>query len=779
MIYKFFKKLLVVPVFVLILLFSIHFTTHAAGEILYLTASVGETYDEVGINYHASEDGSYLIYSTTMNNNELTNFTRVDPNSKLWQMDKIGDDANSGFTQRYVCKVNLTNLRANTKYYYQVVLGNVKSEIQSFTTASDNNDDKSFMFLTDIQSSGTGFRNVENLIQAILEENDDLNPNLVVMTGDQVDRGGYEQQWKDYHSYVPALDNFLQATVPGNHEYYFSTDGGYISNEIYNQFYNNPMNGPEDRLGSSYYFVWDQILFIMLDTVKNDYNVALQQEWFRNVVKNNPTQWIIVGSHPGLYSTGAYASDAQIMRRNWLDVFEECQVDLALNGHEHVYARKNLRYDGNSNETSAGPKNEALGITYLQGAAAGLKNYGGLSKPDLIADYDYVDKFVNNTGVLFKLEGNALTATLYNASGTALDTFTLTAKRPTTIEPLTDEEILDTFNISYDEENSKVSINWDGKIYGNVSSVKFTGGNISSNGIEIAIASNKLVSMSWLGYYTDYNYEFEVEITKMDGSKLYKTLPLILNVALLDYEIIYDLDGGTNHPDNPSTFKGTLLPIDLTAFLKDPTKDGYLFDGWILDDNKYVTETIPDGTYHNIVLKATWEKAPYSITYELDGGTNNKYNPVEFYPEDLPLRLSKPAKEGYIFTGWSLNGNIITQIPTNTNSNIVLTAIGEEETFKITYSLVGGTNPNNAPTEYSKSNKPALPTPTKDGYTFTGWTLRGTKIDSIPSDSEGNITLTATWEQTKSKGCKKNMTIEVLLGIGLLAGTCILLRKKH
>lgn len=105
------------------------------------------------------------------------------------------------------------------------------------------------------------------------------------MTGDQVDRGGYEQQWIDYYNYVPSLGNFLQATIPGNHEYYFSSNGSYISNEIYNQFYNNPTNGPIDRLGSSYYFVWDQILFIMLDTVKTDYNVAQQQEWFRNVVK--------------------------------------------------------------------------------------------------------------------------------------------------------------------------------------------------------------------------------------------------------------------------------------------------------------------------------------------------------------------------------------------------------------------------------------------------------------------------------------------------------------
>ena len=33
-----------------------------------------------------------------------------------------------------------------------------------------------------------------------------------MLVGDQVDRGGYEQQWIDYYNYVPSLGNFLQAT---------------------------------------------------------------------------------------------------------------------------------------------------------------------------------------------------------------------------------------------------------------------------------------------------------------------------------------------------------------------------------------------------------------------------------------------------------------------------------------------------------------------------------------------------------------------------------------
>ena len=779
MTFKYLKKLLFIQVIVFILFVAINFTVHAEGEIKYLTASVGESYNEVGINYHCNVDNSYIIYGTTLNGSEIENPIRVDSVSTLWKLDQVGEDTQSGFSERYICKANLTHLKANTTYYYQAVSNDVKSSIQSFTTASNDNSDKSFMFLTDIQSVGSSFKNAENLIQSILNSTDSPNPNLVVMTGDQVDRGGYEQQWIDYYNYVPSLGNFLQATIPGNHEYYFSSNGSYISNEIYNQFYNNPTNGPIDRLGSSYYFVWDQILFIMLDTVKTDYNVAQQQEWFRNVVKNNPTQWIIVGSHPGLYATGAYDSDAQIMRRNWLDLFEECQVDIALNGHEHVYARKNLRYNGNSNSPTAGEKNEALGITYLQGGAAGLKNYGGQSKPSLLEDYDYVNKTATNTGVLFTLTGNELKVELYTAAGKVIDNFTLTAKRPTSIEKISDQEILDAFDISYDEQTSSVSINWDGKIYGNVASLKFTGGNLNEMGQEIAISTNKLTSKSWSGYYTDYNYEFQVEITKVDGLKLYKTLPLILNLALLDYEIVYNLDGGTNHPDNPSKFTGTSLPIDLTTFLKNPTKDGYLFDGWVLDDNEDVTDTIPTGTYHDIVLKATWKKAPYSITYELMGGTNSKYNPQNFYMDELPLRLSKATKDGYIFKGWSLNGTIITEIPTNTNSNIVLTAVWEEETYKIIYSLNGGKLPSDAPTEYSLSNKPTLPTPTKDGYIFKGWTLNGEQISSIPTDAKDTITLSANWEKESKKGCKKNSAAQINISISLLVGTILILRKKH
>lgn len=792
MTFKFLKKFIFTFVIMLTLITGVALNVHAADELKYLNASVGETSDTVGITWHATSTGSYLLYGTSLDGTEIANPTKVLPTETLWGLEQLNNDAESGFADRYVCKAELTNLTPDTKYYYQAVLGDTKTKVNSFTSLNSNKEEKTFLFLTDIQSSGAGFSNAENLLQKMLAVNTFTDPSLIVMTGDQVDRGGYEQQWIDYYNYVPTLDNLLQATIPGNHEYYFSNAAGYISNEIYNQFYNNPLNGPEDRLGSSYYFMYGDILFIMLDTVKTDYNVSLQQEWFRNVVKNNPARWIIVGSHPGMYATGAYASDASTMNRNWLQVFEECQVDLAINGHEHVYARKNLRYGGIAGSATAGETNEALGITYLAGGAAGLKGYGSQSQTALKEDFDYVEwPYTVNTGVFINIVDDELKVQRISVAGAVLDEFTLYAKRPSEIKTMSDQEMLDSVTYNYEPDNSRITFNWSGDLYGNATEIKFIGGNIKEAVQTVQILTSSLTSKTYVNHSDYNNYEFTVEITKIDGTILSKTFdPIINNYSLLDVELIYDLDGGTNHPDNPTTYKGKDLPITLSEYLQEPTKQGYKFTGWKVNDDRRVSDLIEaprgdvkDDIYEPVTLTATWEKLPYAISYELDGGVNNDYNPTSVYADELPYGLLKPSKEGYTFIGWNLNGELLTnnEIPTTVSSDITLTAVWEAKSYKISYNTNGGTLPSDAPTSFSKENKPSLPTPTKDGYKFLGWTLDGNIISEIDNTKEENITLTATWEEikTEKKGCKKNMATEIILSIGLLAGAVIIFRKKH
>ncbi len=78
------------------------------------------------------------------------------------------------------------------------------------------------------------------------------------------------------------------------------------------------------------------------------------------------------------------------------------------------------------------------------------------------------------------------------------------------------------------------------------------------------------------------------------------------------------------------------------------------------------------------------KKHRYSITYELDGGVNNDNNVTTFNNNSGTITLYDPTKEGYGFVGWEYNGNIITEIDTNSlNDNITLTAIWYREEYTI------------------------------------------------------------------------------------------------
>ena len=51
----------------------------------------------------------------------------------------------------------------------------------------------------------------------------------------------------------------------------------------------------------------------------------------------------------------------------------------------------------------------------------------------------------------------------------------------------------------------------------------------------------------------------------------------------------------------------------------------------------------------------------YSITYVMDGGTNNQDNPLEYIAGTETVLLD-PYREGYIFEGWYLDSTFTTKI---------------------------------------------------------------------------------------------------------------------
>ena len=187
-----------------------------------------------------------------------------------------------------------------------------------------------------------------------------------------------------------------------------------------------------------------------------------------------------------------------------------------------------------------------------------------------------------------------------------------------------------------------------------------------------------------------------------------------------EFEVEYNLDGGTNNPGNPAKIKNYELPFTL----KDPVKEGYKFLGWYTkaDFSGDPVEKLENLT-GKVTLYAKFELIENKITYELDGGTNDEENPDTFTLNDLPVTLKDPVKEGYEFLGWytkaDFSGDPITKI--EAAGDITIYAKWELIDYDITYELDGGANDPANPDKYNVEDLPlTLKAPSKTDIN-SGW----------------------------------------------------------
>ena len=217
---------------------------------------------------------------------------------------------------------------------------------------------------------------------------------------------------------------------------------------------------------------------------------------------------------------------------------------------------------------------------------------------------------------------------------------------------------------------------------------------------------------------------------------------------LVSYTITYALDGGTNAPENPAGYNVETGTITLKA----PTKDKYDFKGWY-KDGEFTTQVteITQGSTGDMTLYAKWELVSYTITYELNGGTNASENPASYNVESETITLKDPVKPGYTFAGWYKDGEFtdeITEIAQGSTGDITLYAKWELESYTITYELDGGTNAPENPAGYNVETETiTLKDPVKTGYTFAGWySADNSPVTEITQGSTGDMTLYAKWE---------------------------------
>lgn len=173
--------------------------------------------------------------------------------------------------------------------------------------------------------------------------------------------------------------------------------------------------------------------------------------------------------------------------------------------------------------------------------------------------------------------------------------------------------------------------------------------------------------------------------------------------------------------------------------LPTPTRHGYEFAGWYVGEQR--VEKIEKGTIGDVTLVAHWNAVEYTIEYVLDGGVNAEGNPTKYTIESETITLAAPAKEGYIFKGWSNDG----KIEKGSTGNKTFTAEWEKIiVYTISWDLDGGSWTTQAGVEsYEKGSVVELPTPERYQHTFLGWYEGETKVEVI---ADKDYVLVAKWE---------------------------------
>ena len=142
----------------------------------------------------------------------------------------------------------------------------------------------------------------------------------------------------------------------------------------------------------------------------------------------------------------------------------------------------------------------------------------------------------------------------------------------------------------------------------------------------------------------------------------------------------------------------------------------------------------------------------FSYNFKLDGN-GGKYNAGDIIIKNNSTILPTPIKSGYSFVGYSLsqNGSINYSSSISDVENIndkVIYAKYNTVNYSVSYNLNGGSI-SGQKTNYNVEESFTLPTPTKTGHTFAGWTGSNgntkQKSVTIPKGTVGNLSYTANW----------------------------------
>lgn len=317
----------------------------------------------------------------------------------------------------YTYKAQAKDLKPNTKYYYKVGSDDgKKSQVGQFKTAGKKGDPFNFVQYTDTQNAfwNENVRNeaafgADTLKNAIQTAGD---PSFALHTGDFIETAEVEDEWKDlYKQSRPSFMSLPVVATAGNHDEYALNEEDEKLLTKFNEHVNVPKENDAVNGGSYYSFDYNGAHMVVANTNDNKKSKdnpdekaigKKQMEWIKKDIKkarDNGSNWIVLNLHKPMYSKSYHAlsdKDVKKIREELTKEIDDLDVDLVLQGHDHVLSRTHpLEHTSTKNSFVNAKKEDTKqfvgqdNVTYYdnpKGSVYVLPNTGGTKEYDSIYD---------------------------------------------------------------------------------------------------------------------------------------------------------------------------------------------------------------------------------------------------------------------------------------------------------------------------------------------------------------------------------------------------------
>ncbi len=258
---------------------------------------------------------------------------------------------------RYVShKALADNLTAGTTYSWRVGYEGHYSDIARFRTKDAVQGEYSFLYMSDSHIQDAEYVNNAKwcamaAVQTVPEARFCLFPGDFVETGTKSNSEWEWERWFE-ESIRPVIMQMPIVPTDGNHDdsenlnydYHFNTDWG---------FYSMVQSHKPQFHGITYSFVYGDVLFLVYSLQDwwrasgssaegrlSSYLSNDVKNWFNEQIAAHPnTKYRVTLAHKNIFSGSGHSTDDEIpmFRDIMLPILKDCQIDLAIQGHDHCY----------------------------------------------------------------------------------------------------------------------------------------------------------------------------------------------------------------------------------------------------------------------------------------------------------------------------------------------------------------------------------------------------------------------------------------------------------